>query len=141
MPAGCTTARTFGTTTPPTFFSWMDTLPPTPSNNGNRTPTTSGDNEDQAVPNHELPITHHQLMNAIRMIDVARRLRIPRTTVSAAFHTTKLRPELQQRILSAAQDMGYRPHRYAQVMRRGKTGLIGIVRSNVPASTRVKLDI
>jgi DNA-binding LacI/PurR family transcriptional regulator len=79
-------------------------------------------------------------MIPIRMIDIARRLRVPRTTVSAAFHTNRLRPELRDRILKAAAEMGYRPHRYAQVLRSGRTGLIGIIRSNVPASTRVKLD-
>jgi DNA-binding LacI/PurR family transcriptional regulator len=80
-------------------------------------------------------------MHATRQIDIARRLRIPRTTVSAAFHTDRLRPELKQRILDAAEKMGYRPHRYAQVMRSGKTGLIGIIRSSLPAATRLRLDV
>lgn len=79
-------------------------------------------------------------MKAFRQIDIARQLRIPRTTVSAAFNTDKLRPQLQRRILIAAQKMGYRPHLYAQVMRKGRSGLIGIIRSADPASTRVKRD-
>ncbi|MBI4025385.1 MAG: LacI family DNA-binding transcriptional regulator [Verrucomicrobia bacterium] len=82
-------------------------------------------------------------MKAIRQIDIARQLKVSRSTVAAALNPgspTKLRPRLKQRIQAAARQMVYRPHRYAQIMRNGKTGLIGIIRSSVPASTRLKLD-
>lgn len=71
-------------------------------------------------------ITQHQL---------ARQLGVSRSTVAAALNpasTIQLRKETRQRVLSAARQLGYRPDRYARVVRGGRSGLIGILHFGGP---------
>ena len=61
--------------------------------------------------------------------DLARKLRLSRSTVAVALNPqspVKLRKETRARILREAERLGYRPNKYAQVMRKGSSGLIGI---------------
>ncbi len=60
---------------------------------------------------------------------LARRLKLSRSTVAAALNptsTVKLREETIRLVQEEAARMNYRPHRYAQIMRAGKSGMIGI---------------
>lgn len=68
-------------------------------------------------------------MSAPTQIELARRLGLSRSTIAAALNpksTVKLREETKRRILREAEKTRYRPHRYAQIMRKGRSGLIGI---------------
>lgn len=68
-------------------------------------------------------------MSAPTQIELARRLGLSRSTVAAALNPKspiKLREETKALILQEAEKMNYRPHRYAQIMRKGRSGLIGI---------------
>lgn len=61
--------------------------------------------------------------------ELARRLGLSRSTIAAALNPkspVKLREETRDLIFAEAKKMGYRPHRYAQIMRQGRSGLIGI---------------
>lgn len=42
-------------------------------------------------------------------------------------YDAKLRPETRARIVAVARRLGYRPNRYAQVMRGGRSGMIGMI--------------
>ncbi len=61
---------------------------------------------------------------------IAQRLGVSRSTVAAALNpasTIHLNAETRQRILEAAEELNYRPDRYARVMRGGRSGLIGML--------------
>lgn len=61
--------------------------------------------------------------------ELARKLKLSRSTVAAALNpnsTVKLREETVKLVQQAASRTNYRPHRYAQIMRAGKSGMIGI---------------
>lgn len=59
---------------------------------------------------------------------LAKQLQVSPSTVSRAFSDpTKVRRELRDRILSAAQQAGYRPHNAARTLSTGKSGLIGVL--------------
>ena len=61
--------------------------------------------------------------------ELARRLGVSRSTIAAALNPkspVKLREETKSLILREAEKLKYRPHRYAQIMRKGRSGLIGI---------------
>lgn len=71
------------------------------------------------------PVTQH---------DIAKALGISQTTVGLVVGRSqnqkgkeKLKPETIERILSKAREMGYRPHKQAQVMRQGTSMQIGMV--------------
>ena len=75
-------------------------------------------------------------MQRVTQADIAKALNISQPTVGLVVGRTtgrrgkeKLRPETIERILKKAEEMGYRPHRHAQIMRHGKAALIGLVYS------------
>jgi DNA-binding LacI/PurR family transcriptional regulator len=68
---------------------------------------------------------------------------VSRSTVAWALSPQRrhrLRPETLQRVEQAIQQLGYRPHRYAQVMRRGKSGVIGMLRFAGSSPMRAELE-
>ncbi len=68
-------------------------------------------------------------MAATTQSQLARKLGLSRSTVAAALNPhspVKLSEETRERILREAGRSNYRPHRYAQIMRVGKSRLIGV---------------
>ncbi len=66
---------------------------------------------------------------ATTQAQIAKKLGLSRSTVAAVLNphsTVKLRTATKNLVLREAKNMNYRPHRYAQIMRAGKSGLIGI---------------
>lgn len=66
----------------------------------------------------------------VTQANIAARLKVSRSTVAAVLcglPTARISPEVRQRVLDTARKMGYAPNRYAQVMRRKNTGLIGVL--------------
>lgn len=72
---------------------------------------------------------HHKVPKSITLQDVAKAIGVSRTTVSNAFNRPdQLSPELRERVLAAAKDMGYSgPNPMARMLRTGQTGAIGLV--------------
>lgn len=73
---------------------------------------------------------------AVTQVDIARRLGISQSAVGSVVGSyssrsarIRLRPEMRTRVLETAREMGYRPHRHAQLMRKQKTGVIGIIQT------------
>jgi DNA-binding LacI/PurR family transcriptional regulator len=68
-------------------------------------------------------------VTAPTLADVARAVGVSRTTVSNAYNRPdQLSPQLRDRILAAAADLGYPgPDPVARGLRRGRTGLVGLV--------------
>lgn len=68
-------------------------------------------------------------MGKVTLLTIAREVGVSRTTVSNAYsRPDQLSPELRERILSAAERLGYRgPNVTARMLRTGKTGAIGLV--------------
>lgn len=65
--------------------------------------------------------------------DVARLVGISRETVSQILHGKerhRYNEETRRRVLAACEKLGYRPHRGAQSMRKGRSNLIGILHFN-----------
>ncbi len=59
---------------------------------------------------------------------IARRLGISQSTVAGALaNQPRFRLETRKRVLAEASRLGYRPHRFAQVMRQGRSGFIGMI--------------
>lgn len=60
---------------------------------------------------------------------IARKLGLSRSTVAACLNPEskiQLTDETRSLVLAEAERQGYRPHRYAQIMRAGASGLIGV---------------
>lgn len=75
--------------------------------------------------------------------EIAREAGVSRSTVAWALHPTrrhKLRAETLQRVVLALERLHYRPHRYAQVMRRGRSGIIGLLRFAGYSQMRSELE-
>jgi LacI family transcriptional regulator len=73
----------------------------------------------------------------VTQADVARRAGVSRTTVSFVLsgrEDTRISVEARQRILGAAEELGYRPNLTAQSLRTRKTHTVGLV-SDIVAST------
>jgi len=71
-------------------------------------------------------------MGQITQAEIARKVGLSQQAVGFALGNyrnsrSKVSLETRQRILKAATELGYRPHRYAQVMRKGKSGVIGMI--------------
>jgi len=66
---------------------------------------------------------------SITLLDVARAAGVSRTTVSNAFNRPdQLSPEVQQKVLAVAKEMGYAgPNPMARMLRTGQTGAIGLI--------------
>lgn len=66
----------------------------------------------------------------VTQADIARAAGVARSTVAAVLSgdpSFNLNKDTCARVRKIAQDLGYRPNRYAQVMREGKSGIIGIL--------------
>ncbi|MBK9158271.1 MAG: LacI family DNA-binding transcriptional regulator [Micropruina sp.] len=60
--------------------------------------------------------------------DVADRAGVSRTAVSFAYNNpSRISEETRQRILQAANDLGYTPNPMAQMLKRGKSGTLGVL--------------
>ena len=68
-------------------------------------------------------------MSSPTLADVARAVGVSRTTVSNAYNRPdQLSPTLRDRILTAADQLGYPgPDPVARGLRRGRTGMVGVV--------------
>lgn len=76
------------------------------------------------------------MKEGVTQIAIARKLGISQSAVGSVVGSyssrsarIRLRPEMRKRVLETAREMGYRPHRHAQLMRRHKTGVIGIIQT------------
>jgi LacI family transcriptional regulator len=68
----------------------------------------------------------------VRQVDIARRLGVSQRAVAYALsdqpaHRAMVSRATRERILETARACGYRPHRFARLLRGGKSGLIGVV--------------
>lgn len=86
------------------------------------------------LPASEIPLPTpkrgRKQVTGVTQAELATRLGLSRSTVAAALNpqsTVQLKPSTRERIVQAAERMGYRPHRYAQIMRAGKSGVIGVI--------------
>lgn len=82
-------------------------------------------------------------MTAPSQLQIAKLAGVSRSTVAWALHPTrrsKLRPETLARVDRALRQLNYRPHRYAQIMRRGKSGIIGMLRFAGSSQMRAELE-
>jgi LacI family transcriptional regulator len=67
----------------------------------------------------------------VTIVDIAAKIGVTPSAVSKAFSDhPRISPETKQAVLRAAKEMGYRPNVLATGLRKGKSGLIGVV---VPA--------
>lgn len=67
---------------------------------------------------------------AITQQQIAIEAQVPRSTVAAvmsAAQRDRISPEVRKKVMDAARRLGYRPNRYAQVVRNGKSGYIGMI--------------
>jgi len=68
----------------------------------------------------------------VRIVDVARRAGVSSATVSRVLaNKPYVRPELRQRVLAAAQELGYRPSRVARTLRTQRARIIGLLISDI----------
>lgn len=65
------------------------------------------------------------------LIDLGKRLKLSPRAVSQALHggkcTVRISEKTRQRVLALAEKLNYRPNRQAQILRMGKSGMIGIL--------------
>lgn len=69
-------------------------------------------------------------MSRITQTQIARHLGISRSAVAAVLSNSpasRISPELRERILAAAEKLGYVPNRFAQIMSKGRSGMIGVI--------------
>lgn len=83
---------------------------------------------------------YEEVQMSVTQQDVAVRLGISQRTVAFALSDVpqarkQVAAATRQRVRQIAAEMGYRPHRYAQVMRTGKSNLLGLVRCRSPFQT------
>jgi LacI family transcriptional regulator len=67
---------------------------------------------------------------AVRMGDIAQRVGVSRTAVSFVLNNrddTSVSPATRERILRAAEELGYRPHAAARALAAQRSGLVGLV--------------
>ncbi|HWL52894.1 MAG TPA: LacI family DNA-binding transcriptional regulator [Chthoniobacteraceae bacterium] len=67
---------------------------------------------------------------AVTQQQIALEAQVPRSTVAAVMSAAqrgRISPEVRKKVMDAAHRLGYRPNRYAQVVRNGKSGYIGII--------------
>ncbi len=72
-------------------------------------------------------------MANVTQLQIAKALNLSRSTVATVFSQApgrRISKEVTTRVLEMANRMGYRPNRYAQVMRNGRSGYIGILGFN-----------
>ena len=69
-------------------------------------------------------------VKAVRMGDIAQRVGVSRTAVSFVLNNrddTSVSPATRERILRAAEELGYRPHAAARALAAQRSGLVGLV--------------
>ncbi len=67
---------------------------------------------------------------AITQRHIAAAANVSRSTVAAVMSEAqcdRISLEVRTRVLATAEKLGYRPNRYAQIMRNGKSGMIGVI--------------
>lgn len=70
---------------------------------------------------------------AVTAGDVARLAGVSQATVSRVFNKNckiQIHPDSRQRVLAAAEELGYIPNAIAQIMKSGRSGIVGIVVSS-----------
>ncbi len=73
---------------------------------------------------------HPVPMSQITQSAIAKAANVSRSTVAKVLSNTansRISEEVRSKVLKVAEAMDYRPNRYAQIMRGGKSGLIGII--------------
>lgn len=72
---------------------------------------------------------HDKALKSVTLQDIAKASGVSRTTVSNAFNRPdQISPELRERVLAMAKQMGYAgPNPMGRMLRTGKTGVIGLV--------------
>lgn len=69
-----------------------------------------------------------EINNRVRLEDLARALKLSIATVSRAMSdSSRVKLETKQRVLSKAQQMGYRPNQIAKSLSSGKTNILGVI--------------
>lgn len=69
-------------------------------------------------------------MARITQTEIARHLGISRSAVASVLSnsaSSRISPELRERILGAVEELGYIPNRFAQIMSKGRSGMIGVI--------------
>lgn len=67
-----------------------------------------------------------------RIVDVAKRAKVSKATVSHAFNKPHLlKQETHERVLKAAQELNYAPNVFAQALRGAKTQMVGLLVSDI----------
>lgn len=70
--------------------------------------------------------------STVRIIDVARRAGVSSATVSRVLsNKPHVRPEMQERVWEAVEELGYRPNRVARSLRVQKSNTIGLIISDI----------
>lgn len=73
-------------------------------------------------------------MSGITQHQIAAKLNISRSTVAAVLSNTpkaRISQAIRESVLETAREMGYVPNRHAQIMSKGKSGMIGIINFGV----------
>jgi LacI family transcriptional regulator len=75
----------------------------------------------------------HQSSSSVTLLDVARAAGVSLATASRALNgsTRRVRPDLQERVLAAAEALHYTANAQAQAMARGRTDIVGLVLGDV----------
>src|ERR671919_2880199 len=70
---------------------------------------------------------------SVTLLDVAKAAGVSLATASRALNgsTRRVRPDLQERVLAAADALHYSANAQAQAMARGRTDIVGLVLSDV----------
>lgn len=69
-------------------------------------------------------------LNGVNQAEIAKFSGVSRSTVAFALNpkfSHRVHQETRQRVMDAAERLGYRPHRLAQTMRQGRSGTIGMI--------------
>ncbi|MBI4024306.1 MAG: LacI family DNA-binding transcriptional regulator [Verrucomicrobia bacterium] len=67
-------------------------------------------------------------MVSINQHEIARRLSLSQSTVAGALAgNPRFNVETRKRVVAEASRLGYRPHRYARILRKGRSGFIGMI--------------
>lgn len=72
-------------------------------------------------------MTKFQYNKSVTSRDVAKLAGVSQSTVSRVFGNGKVKAEAKERVLRAAEQLGYRPNFMARSMIRGKTNIVGVV--------------
>lgn len=76
--------------------------------------------------------TEPMAKNFVTSIDVAQRAGVSRSAVSRTFTTgASVSPDVRQRVMKAAQELGYRVNRLAQTLNTSSSNLVGVVGANL----------